>query len=97
MTRSKRQLETDALHALASRQLGLVTVAQLCAMGISRDRRIWLMRTGQFRRVRQGVYQIAGVGPSWESTVLSAVLAAGHAPVSSSYRRPDLHPRSGHH
>ncbi|MHB1533964.1 MAG: hypothetical protein ACYC1D_05000 [Acidimicrobiales bacterium] len=83
MTRSRRQLETDALHALASRQLGLVTVAQLCAMGINRDRRIWLMRTGRFRRVRQGVYQMAGVGPSWDSTVLSAVLAAGELTVAS--------------
>lgn len=83
MMSTKRRVETEALHGLATRQLGLVTVAQLGAIGVSRDRRIWLVRTGQLRRVRQGVYQSAGVLPSWESTVLSAVLAAGELSVAS--------------
>jgi hypothetical protein len=34
-------------------------------------------------RVRQGVYRLPGVGPTWETTVLAAVLAAGPEAVAS--------------
>jgi hypothetical protein len=62
---------------LARTQHGLVSMAQLRTAGADRkmlDRRV---RTGQLEQVSLHVYRVAGVPPSWEASVLAAVLAAG--------------------
>jgi hypothetical protein len=60
---------------MASRQLGLITATQLDAIGLGRGAREKALATGRLKRVRTGVYRLPGVRPSWEASVLAAVLA----------------------
>jgi hypothetical protein len=64
-------------------QRGLITAAQLEALDLGHSGRHWAVVTGRMTRVRQGVYLLAGVQPTWETIVLAAVLAAGPAVVAS--------------
>jgi hypothetical protein len=72
-----------ALDRLGSRQLGLVTAAQLDCIGFGRKARQSAVSALRLHRVRQGVYRLPGAAATWESTVLAAVLAAGPNAVAS--------------
>lgn len=57
--------ELEAIDDLASTQWGLVTTAQLEARGVSRLQTSRMAARGQLRRIRHGVYAVAGA-PSGE-------------------------------
>jgi hypothetical protein len=69
--------------ALQARQLGLVSVEQIRAVGlpdvILRD----AMRTGRLRRIRRGVFAAVGAPITYEQQVLGAVLAAAGAGIGA--------------
>jgi very-short-patch-repair endonuclease len=73
----------DWAAAQASRQYGLVSLAQLRERGAG-DRLVRRrVAAGRWVEVDRGVYRLAGVPTSWEATVLGAVLAAGEGAVAS--------------
>jgi hypothetical protein len=65
----------EDIASLASGQHGLVTLAQLDRLGITRRQRQWRLRTGRWDSPYTGVYRIAGLPPSWRSDLLAACLA----------------------
>ncbi len=62
---------------LAARQAGLVSRAQALALGLTDSSLKRRLRTGHWERVHPGVYQLAGVPPSWIGRVWAAALAVG--------------------
>jgi hypothetical protein len=77
-------MHTDVAYlTIASRQHGLVTSAQLREAGLSR-RAVDVRRAdGRLLEIRKGVMAVAGVAPTWEQSVMAAVLAAGEGAVAS--------------
>jgi hypothetical protein len=71
------------LDRIGRRQRGLVTTKQLDEIGMGRAAREKAASAGRLTRVRRGVYLLPGVQPTWETTVLAAVLAAGPGAVAS--------------
>jgi very-short-patch-repair endonuclease len=72
-----------ALLTLAQTQHGVLSRQQALCEGLSPsaiDRRLV---TGQWVRVFQGAYRLAGVQPTWEQTVMAGCLAAGADAVAS--------------
>ncbi|HEY2666377.1 MAG TPA: type IV toxin-antitoxin system AbiEi family antitoxin domain-containing protein [Actinomycetota bacterium] len=72
-----------ALLTLAQAQHGVLSRHQALREGLSAsaiDRRL---ATGQWVRVFQGAYRLAGVRPTWEQTVMAGCLAAGADAVAS--------------
>lgn len=63
--------------ALASRQHGVVSVAQLHDLGLSRDAIQTRARGGRLHRLHRGVYAVGHVALTKRSRQLAAVLAAG--------------------
>lgn len=65
------------IAARARTQHGLIERRQALALGTS-DRMLdtWVEQ-GRLERLHAGVYRLAGVPPSWEQSVMAAVLAAG--------------------
>ncbi|HEV3365062.1 MAG TPA: type IV toxin-antitoxin system AbiEi family antitoxin domain-containing protein [Acidimicrobiia bacterium] len=72
-----------ALLRLAGRQHGLVTVAQLIALGFSEKSIRHRVKVGMLFRVQRGVYGIAGAKDTFEFRVMAAVLAAGDGALAS--------------
>ncbi|MGH9113761.1 MAG: hypothetical protein ACRDZN_15895 [Acidimicrobiales bacterium] len=72
-----------AIAERARSTLGLLTFTQLDALGVSRQRRRTLVSNGVLTPVSARVVRHAAVAPSWEQTVLAAVLAAGTGAVAS--------------
>ncbi|HWE57221.1 MAG TPA: type IV toxin-antitoxin system AbiEi family antitoxin domain-containing protein [Acidimicrobiales bacterium] len=70
---------------MARWQYGLVTTAQFHAAGFDRNSIQHLVQTGWLTPVRQHVYRIDAVVPTWRSAALAAVLAAGDGAVVSYY------------
>ncbi len=71
------------INAWARRQLGLVTFEQLDLLGVSEgQRRRWLI-DGRLILVRPNVYALGGAPPTWEQSVLAAVLAGGGGVAAS--------------
>ncbi len=68
---------------IQAQQLGLISVDQLGATGTSRKRVRHLVERGQLERARRGVYVATAVAPSYEQSVLAAVLAAGDTAFAS--------------
>lgn len=68
---------------IACRQRGLITSGQFEALGLGLSARRRAVASGRMTRIRWGVYLLAGVQPTWETVVLSGVLAAGPAAVAS--------------
>jgi very-short-patch-repair endonuclease len=67
----------------ARRQAGAISRAQAQACGLTRrmiERRV---SSGRWTPIHRGVYSIAGVPPSWLTTVWAAALAAGEGAVVS--------------
>lgn len=72
-----------AIAEQARTTLGLLTHAQLDALGVSRQRRRTLVSNGVLTPISARVVRHAAVAPSWEQRVLAAVLAAGTGAVAS--------------
>ncbi len=72
-----------AIAEQARTTLGLLTHPQLDALGVSRQRRRTLVRNGVLTPISARVMRHAAVAPSWEQSVLAAVLAAGNGAVVS--------------
>jgi very-short-patch-repair endonuclease len=71
------------LDRVARSQYGLVSHSQLKGLGLTRGQIDGLLRTGRLVPVRPGVHRLCGVPPSWRSTALAAVLAAGEPALLS--------------
>jgi hypothetical protein len=70
------QQSTDrAVAAFARRQHGLVTLAQLGELGVTRRQRQWRLNAGRWASPYTGVYRIEGLPQSWRSDLLAACLA----------------------
>jgi hypothetical protein len=69
--------------AIASRQLGLVSIQQLLGAGLTYKMVRGRLARGSLVRVRRGVFRCAGAPITWEMTVLAAVLAAGPGALAS--------------
>ena len=71
------------LNQLAADERGLFSAAQAREIGISYPQLLRAERSWQLRRVRWGVYAMAGVATSpWEDTVAAALAAGPGAAVS---------------
>jgi very-short-patch-repair endonuclease len=71
-----------AIAAFGSKQLGLVTRAQVLTVATPRQLQRRVER-GQLLRVRSGVYRIAGSPESWDQHLLAACLGGGPTTVAS--------------
>jgi predicted transcriptional regulator of viral defense system len=66
-----------ALGRIAASQRGLFSAAQASTIGVSNRQLVRAESSGALRRVRRGVYAMAGIDPSpWEQ-IVAAALAAG--------------------
>ena len=72
-----------ALAQLAARQWGVVSLAQLGALGIGARAAQRRAQAGRLRRVHRGVYAVGGAVLPREGRWLAAVLACGQAAVLS--------------
>jgi hypothetical protein len=72
-----------ALADLAGRQWGVVSRAQLTAMGLGRGAIDARLGAGRLRRVHRGVYAVGGAALPREGRNLAAVLACGEGAVLS--------------
>ncbi len=75
----------------ASRDHGLVTLADAAACGVSR-KQVWrLAQEGVLVRRQRGLYQMGGFAPDWVARVATGLLAAGSAAVASHQTALALH------
>lgn len=68
---------------VAQRQHGVVTLAQLVALGLSPSAVRARVRSGRLRRLHRGVYAVTGVTPGLHLHYMAAVLACGPGAVLS--------------
>lgn len=66
-----------AVISMAKKQDGCITTAQCAALGMSRKRIAWLVRSGHWVRVHRGVYVAASGQPTWRQRARAALLYAG--------------------
>lgn len=69
--------------ALASQQHGVVAVAQIEALGVSRSAIRHRLDRGAWASAARGVVRLGGAPATWESRLLAHVLAAGEGAVAS--------------
>src|SRR4051794_12026244 len=82
----------DALiAALAARQHGLVTLAQLLEAGLDRHAIARRVRAGRLHRIAKGVYAVGHDGLSREGRWLAAVFGAGEGAALSHLSAAELH------
>jgi very-short-patch-repair endonuclease len=72
-----------AIARLASRQHGVVSLAQLTAAGLHRSAVVRRTRKGLLHRIHRGVYAVGHAGLSNEGRWMAAVLASGDGAVLS--------------
>jgi hypothetical protein len=72
-----------AIAERARKSLGLLTIPQLDAMGVTRQRRRTLVARGTLVPLGRGVFRHCAWSGSWERLVLAAVLEAGPSAVAS--------------
>jgi very-short-patch-repair endonuclease len=70
-------IDRSSLFEVAKRQLGLVTLKQANAAGISAPTISRLVRSGEWVRLFPGVYALPGSTPSWRRDLKAATLWAG--------------------
>jgi hypothetical protein len=80
---NKLDRATIELGVLAERQHGVVTAAQLAALGISRPTVMKWQRRGRLHRLHRGVYAVGHTAPSEHRRFMAAVLACGEGAVLS--------------
>jgi very-short-patch-repair endonuclease len=80
---NKLDSATLELGVLAGRQHGVVTAAQLAALGIGRTTVNRWLRRGRLHRLHRGVYAVGHVAPSEERRFMAAVLACGQGAALS--------------
>jgi hypothetical protein len=68
---------------IAARQLGLITRGQAIDAGVTENQISKRTHAGKWRRVRSGVFAVAGAPRTWEQRVLAVVLAAAPGAVAS--------------
>jgi hypothetical protein len=83
MGRQGRTDRDEVLARLAGQQWGVVSLAQLEALGLSPRGAQHRAEAGRLRRVHRGVYAIGGAALPREGRHLAAVLACGEAAVLS--------------
>ncbi len=84
MSERRIQRATDTeLAAIASGQLGVITLDQAASVGWSEARLRRRVRAGRLERLHRGVYGFAGSPSTWERAVFAAVLAAGPGAAGS--------------
>src|SRR4051794_18426125 len=71
------------IGALAARQHGVVSLAQLVALGLSRDAVYRRARAGQLHRVHTGVYAVGHTRLTQRGRWMAAVLAGGEGAALS--------------
>ncbi len=76
-------MDLSVVDEVAVRQWGLITRAQLMALGFSRAQVATLIGTGFLVPIHPGVYRCQGAPPCWLQDALAVVLAAGPAAVAS--------------
>lgn len=86
-----RMVHFDAVPVLAGEQRGLVTRRQLDAAGVGPQTIGSLVTRGQLRRVRRGVYLLAGQPWTYPTAALAAVLACSPQTVASHRCAAGLH------
>ncbi len=69
--------EIDLVYTFMRRQFGLITRTQALECGLTPRQIAWFVTRGRWRLVRPDVYEVAGSPPTWEQSVLAAVLAGG--------------------
>ena len=79
----RRTRAERALADLAGRQWGVISRAQLTAMGLGRGAIDARLSAGRLRRIHRGVYAIGGAALPREGRHLAAVLACGPGAVLS--------------
>jgi hypothetical protein len=72
-----------AIAERARKSLGLLTIRQLDAIGVTRQRRRTLVARGTLVPLGRGVFRHCAWSGSWEQRVLAAVLEAGPGAVAS--------------
>jgi predicted transcriptional regulator of viral defense system len=72
-----RQQTTTPESGLAGRQHGVVSRAQLVALGLSEEAIARRMKSGRLHRLHRGVYAVGHTSLSQEGRWLAAVLACG--------------------
>jgi very-short-patch-repair endonuclease len=78
-----RAIDDPALDGIASRQHGVLSVAQLRAAGFDKHAVHNRVRVGRLHRVHQGVYAVGHRGLSQHGRWMAAVLACGEGAVLS--------------
>lgn len=73
----------SALAALAARQHGVVTLAELLALGFTREAIKYRVRTGRLHRIHRGVFAVGHPGLTADGFRLAAVLACGEGATLS--------------
>jgi very-short-patch-repair endonuclease len=81
----------DALNKLAAAQRGLFSSAQAAAIGMRYAQLSRAEAAGQLRRVRRGVYAVAGAPRSQWEDIVAAALAAGPEAVVSHQSAAAVH------
>ncbi len=69
--------------AIAARQWGLITLAQVLECGGDRHRAHRRVIAGRWRRIHPGVFLVAGHPIQWETRMMGEVLAAGEGSLAS--------------
>lgn len=77
------QPSLSIVHALAASQHGVVTRAQLLALGLSTDAIKHRLRRGRLHPVRRGVYAVGRAEVTAHGALMAAVLACGSGAVLS--------------
>jgi hypothetical protein len=78
-----RTANDGAIAERARKSLGLLTIRQLDAIGVTRQRRRTLVARGTLVPLGRGVFRHCAWSDSWEQLVLAAVLEAGPGAVAS--------------
>jgi predicted transcriptional regulator of viral defense system len=76
-----------ALAAIAARQHGVITTAQLNHCGLKPSQITDWVRAGRLHRIHRGVYAVGHPGLSIEGEWMAAVLACGKARCSATAAR----------
>ena len=85
-------MDSDVIAGkIAAEQHGLITVVQADAAGLSQDQIDRRVRNGRWRRVRRGVFALAGTPQTWDQALLAVVLRAGDGAVASHFSAAALH------